>query len=486
MTMSAGGAPPVERNRPPSDGSTVGRVDRLTRDDLTMLLTDRGTVPMNTGAVLVLDDHGPSATELTALLVDRIGMVPRLRQRIHRPRLGGGLPVWVDDPGFRLEDHLVVRELRVSADRPALLDLSAALVCERLPVSRPPWRAALVIDPSTGLVTALVLVVHHVLADGLGGLAVLSALADPGLPGPSRPSSAPFPTYRELALDATRQRAYRLARLPVRLRRGLAGVRELGVGAGRPRRTGTTSLTRPTSDRRCLASIEVPLGDVVAVAHAAGGTVNDLLLAASGGGVSTFLATRGERPEWLVVSVPVSGRTSADPDHLGNQTGVRPVGIPLVADDRARLEAVIRITRAAATAPRASSSAPLGFAFRLLCRVGLFGWFVDHQHLVDTFETNLRGPTERLRLGGHPVRSVIPVAVNPGNVGVSFDVLSYAGTLGVAVVADPHVVPDLDRLTGCLSEALARLCALPDLRKTDVPGTSVRGPVCQQVPVFEE
>jgi len=37
---------------------------------------------------------------------------------------------------------------------------------------------------------------------------------------------------------------------------------------------------------------------------------------------------------------------------------------------------------------------------------------------------------------------VVPVAVNPGNVAVSFDVLSYAGTLGVTLVCDPVLVPE--------------------------------------------
>ena len=461
-------------------------VDRLSPEDLTVLLTDRGVVPMNTGAVLVFDDPGPSPAELVRLLAARVATVPRLRQRIHRPRLGGGLPVWVDDPGFRLEDHLLPRELPGAADWPALLDLAATLVCERLPWSRPPWRSAVVVDPSTGLVAALVLVVNHVLADGLGGLAVLSALADPGRPEPTTTFPVPPPSYAALAFDAARHRAHLLADLPVRVRRGVEGLRELGVSGRRPHRAGRTSLTRRTSGRRRLGTVEVPLRDVVAVAHEAGGTVNDVLLAAIGGATRRFLAERGESPQWLVVSVPVSARRGTDPDHLGNRTGVRPVRIPLVADDRRRLEAVVRITRTGAGAPRASSSAPLGVAFRLLCRLGLFEWFVDRQRLVDTFETNLRGPAEHLRIGGYPVCAIVPMAVNPGNVGVSYDVLSYAGVLSVTVVVDPDVVPDLDRLTGLLGDALARLCALAGPASQEVSGTSVRGPAGVQVPVSGE
>ena len=149
-----------------------------------------------------------------------------------------------------------------------------------------------------------------------------------------------------------------------------------------------------------MSTVETPLTEVASAAHAADGTVNDVVLAAVGGALMRLLAERGERPPSLVVSVPVSGRAAADLDHLGNRTGVRPVRIPLIADDRARLHAVAGITRAAAGAPRASSSGPLGVAFRLLARLGLFAWFVDHQRLVDTFETNLRGPVERLSIGG--------------------------------------------------------------------------------------
>ena len=81
-------------------------------------------------------------------------------------------------------------------------------------------------------------------------------------------------------------------------------------------------------------------------------------------------------------------------------------------------------------------------AFRALAAVGAFQVFVDHQRLVHTFVTNVRGPAERLRVAGAEVTAVVPVAVNPGNVAVTFDVLSYAGTLGVTLVADPGLVPE--------------------------------------------
>jgi WS/DGAT C-terminal domain len=79
------------------------------------------------------------------------------------------------------------------------------------------------------------------------------------------------------------------------------------------------------------------------------------------------------------------------------------------------------------TRERGESAGPLGMTFRGLARVRLFQALIDHQPLVNTFVTNVRGPTEPLHFSGHRVRSIIPVAVTPGNVGVTFDVLSYAG-----------------------------------------------------------
>jgi len=125
-----GPRPSAAQRRPGS------RFDRLSRPDLTMLLTDRGDVPMNTGAVLLLDgDDGPTVPELQTILVDRVPTVPRLGQRVHRPPPGCGLPVWVNATDFRLEDHVDCRELPHSTGLPGLLDLAAALVCER----RPHW-----------------------------------------------------------------------------------------------------------------------------------------------------------------------------------------------------------------------------------------------------------------------------------------------------------------------------------------------------------
>lgn len=404
-----------------------------------MLAADRASVPMNIGAVLVFDGPAPAPAELLGLLYDRIPRVPRMRQFLRRTPVGCGRPVWVDDPSFTPDGHFEVLD-RGDDD---LLAVAGAVLCRPLDPRRPLWRAVLVRGRECH---ALIVVLHHVVADGVGGLTALAALADEWPQGgPDRRFPMSPPTLRELAAEAVRDRVHAVRSVSGGLRRQVAGLRELGVGRVRPRLAERISVVRPTSRRRALARVTVALDDVVAIAHQHGGTVNDVVLTAVTGALLTVLRARGERPGHLVVSVPVSGRATTDPDRLGNSTGVRPIVVPALADDEGRLAAVVAATRQQRQSPaRAASAGPLGAVFRLLHRASLFRLFIEHQRLVHTFETNLRGPTEALRLAGRRIGELVPMVATPGNTGVTFAALSYAGSLTVSVIADPGIVPEYE------------------------------------------
>jgi diacylglycerol O-acyltransferase / wax synthase len=171
-------------------------------------------------------------------------------------------------------------------------------------------------------------------------------------------------------------------------------------------------------------------------AHAHGATVNDVVVTAVTGALVELLARRGERVAELVVSVPVSRRRSSAPGAFGNETGVVPIRVPAVPDPAVRRAAVVAQRARVAAPERGGSAAVLTPAFRALAAVRAFQPFIDHQRLVHTFVTIVRGPAHHLRVAGAEVAAVVPVAVNPGNVAVSFDVLSYAGTLVVTLVCD--------------------------------------------------
>jgi len=435
------------------DGSgQAPQIDRVSVDDLMSLVPDRGRTPVQIGAILILDvGAGLDPAQLLATLERRLPAVPRLRQNLVHLPLFSGRPIWVDDPQFKITDHVSVMRCPSPAGVGAVLDVAAGLLMTPLPRDRALWAAALVTDVGAGQ-AALILRFHHVLADGVAGLAILAGLAD----GVGEPQDSPFPrprpTHPQLMADAARDGLRAARGFPAALvgfARALSQFRPALVS-----RLPSSSLNRPTGPLRRFATVSCDLAEIHGVAHSSGATVNDVVLSSVTGALHRLLAERQESVETFVLSVPVSFRRSTTGQHLGNRSGVTPLHLPGVGEPFGRLRAVARITAAAKLNPPGALNALLGPGFRLLAWTGLYQRFIDHQHSVHTFVTNLRGPETTLSLGGHPVVSVIPLAVASGNITVSFAVLSYAGQLTVTLIADPETCPDLSRLRDLLQGEL--------------------------------
>lgn len=421
-------------------------IDRLSADDLMSLDGDHGTVPMQVGGVLWLEQGRLRPDELRAHLAARLPAAPRLRQVMRRVPPGCGRPVWVDDPGFDLDAHLAVRP---AAGDTEVDDLAIALLTTPLPRDRPLWAATMAVA-ADGSVRAFVLVVHHVLADGLAALAVLAALADGSAPPPGV-FPQPLPSRAALRADNIAGRLAGLRRLPVAAWELVMAVR-LVVGSGV---VATSSLNRPTGPRRRLVAVERDLDAVRAAAHRCGGTVNDVALAVVAGALGDVLRARGEDVATLVCSVPFAYHAPGSP--RGNASAVMPLAVPAGGSVPERVAATAAVTAAAKRRPRALGNAILRPAFRLLVRTGWFRRYIDSQRRVNTVVTNVRGPATPLLLAGCPVERIVPLTVATGNLTVAFAVFSYAGTLSITAMADPEAVPDLDRLAAALDAGLAAL-----------------------------
>jgi WS/DGAT/MGAT family acyltransferase len=433
-------------------------IDRASATDVAFLAMDRGAVPQQFGAILVLEG-APDLPGVQALIAGRISAVPRLRQRLVRVPPGCGRPIWIDDRGFDIGHH--VREVRCPypGDEQALLDLTAEIVTRRLPASRPLWSAILITGLADGT-AALVVILHHVLADGLGGLAVLANLTDQvtaqqALSTPRRP-----PTASRLAVDAMRGRLHALSRLPGAWRQ-LRTAMSAG-GGWAPTRATPCSLVRRTGPRRRFGTVRTDVAPLRTAAHRHGATVNDAVLVAVAGALHRVLQSRGESVGRFAVAVPVAGRRSASAGSLGNQVAPLLVTVSGTGDraDRVRdVAAQVRAGRENATGP--PPIALVGPVFRLAAALGGYRWYMNHQHRLHTLVSHVRGPQRSITFGGAAVRAIIPVGVGEaGNVTTGFEVLSYAGTLTVTAVVDPDRFPDLSTLTGALRAELAALAAL--------------------------
>jgi WS/DGAT/MGAT family acyltransferase len=444
-------------------------IERTSPTDLMQLASDLPGSPMQVTAILVLGTT--SAVDLTAVrdvIGQRIHAVPRLRQRLVRAPFGGGRPVWVDDPDFDIRDHVHAVGCPAPGDETALLGVAADIMARRLPRNRPLWSATLVTSLSDGR-AALVVTLHHVLADGIGGLAVLARLVDGAPTTPDTVFPRPSPGRRALLLDASGTRLRALRHFAARARQLRSAFAELAGGGGVPGPP-RSSLNRPIGAHRALAVARVDLAGVRRLAHAHGATVNDVVLTAVTGALHAVLRYRGEDVDRYVISVPVAGRHEAIAGRLGNEVGVMTVPVTVAGDLRERLAAIARTTSTRRPANPGASAALLGPVFRVLAWFRVFRWFVDRQHLVTTMVTDLHGPDVRLSFLAAPITEVIPVSPITGNVTVGFAVLSYAGTLAVTVIADPRRCPDLPVL-------LERLQSELDLLTMDrTPGPAPQAP----------
>lgn len=427
--------------------SRPGAIERVGTDDLMQLTVDVGPVREQLGVVLLLAPCADADLgSITSRVGERLGSIPRFGQRLTRVPPGCGRPIWVDDPRFRAERHVRIRRCRPPGDRRALLDEAVAVVTTPLSMSEPLWRVAIV----TGLADsglAIVLVCHHVLLDGIGGLAVLERLlaaAAPATAPTSRPAARPAPRNRDLLVDAAAGRLRALRRLPLTLRRARGQVAALRHS--RPTRLPSTSLNRATGPHRRAVAVRTDLAAIHASAHAHGATVNDVVLAAVAGALRELLARRGESAPTLVASVPVSHRRSTTVADLGNSVGGMLVPLDTGVDRVARLR------RTAATHDERSESAAhlIGPLLRIARALGLLRLYLDHQHVISTVVTNLRGPEQPLTLLTHPVLEILPISHVTGNVTVTFASLSYAGTLVTTATVDPCAVPDADDLAALL------------------------------------
>ena len=423
------------------------------------LASDVGPVPMHIAALVLLEPGIGFDLDAAVIQVGlRLGRVPRLRQRLVHPPPGCGRAYWLDDASFDPGQHVRVTGCEAPGDESALLDTALVVAATPLPRANPMWSATFVTGLTGGRV-ALVVVLHHVVADGLGGLAVIGRLVDSAMTSrPATPSTGfprPAPSRRALAVDAWATRLHGLYQLPGRLPQlipALAELRTLRRG-GAPR----TSLNRPTSPRRRARVARTDLAEALRTAREEGGTVNDVVLTAVVGALGGLLEARGETVGRLIVSIPVSSRSARDRMHVGNHVGVMLTALPVGGDPRTRLKAVVDTTRADKQRRPETSTTLLQPAFRVLGRVGILNWCINHQRLVNTFVTNVRGPTMPVTFMNARVTEVIPLAGAVGNATVAFAVLSYAGVVTVTVVADSDAVPELEQLGAALQRELDAL-----------------------------
>jgi diacylglycerol O-acyltransferase len=432
-------------------------------------------VSLAIGGVAVLDGPPPDFDELVSTIGERCLADDRTTLVLHRHPLDLAAPEWVKDPEFDLNHHVRRAALTGDGDDDALYAEIAAIMERRLDRQRPLWECWF-IEGLAGDRWALLVKVHHALADGIAATTLLSSLADD-------PDVASFaadiagsrgaPPVRgrltlnpvALAGDSVRA-AVGIARAAVRI---AAGAAEVATGILRP--AAQSPLTGPVSDMRRYSATTVARRDIEVVCDAFGVTLNDVALAAVADSYRAALMRRGKtpRPDSLRTLVPVSVRAAprADrPDEEANRVSLMLPYLPVdVADPLTRLQTMHERMSAAKSSGQRQAGGALVWTTTRLIPFPVTAWAVRllsrlPQRGVVTVATNVPGPRGRLRVMGREVVRLLPIAPIALQVRTAVAMLSYADELTFGLTVDFDAGADVGELADGIGDGVRRLVTL--------------------------
>jgi WS/DGAT/MGAT family acyltransferase len=376
-----------------------------------------------------------------------------------------GWPLWIDAPSFDIAEHVGVLPVAAPGDDEQLLRACETLRRRPLDRARPLWEMWFLPDLPGGRV-GFFMKMHHAIADGVAGVATLGTFLDL-IPEPVEPSPGPWPgirppSTRELFEDNVRRRIAGVGHVlsalltPVttmrRIQRSWPAVREIFAEGRAPR----TSVNRRIGSDRRSAIVRTDLDHVKAVAHANGGKVNDVVLAAVAGGYAELLRSRGECVNTLVLRafVPVSLHQEQPGQAKGNVDAGMVLPLPIGERDPVR-----RLRQIASdTRERKQKTRPdAGSLFRSIFLQRAFLRLMPRQRFMNAYIANVPGPSQPLYFAGARVLELFPLVPITANISIGVGALSYAGQLNITVVADRRLCPDLAVFVDGLEHALESL-----------------------------
>jgi WS/DGAT/MGAT family acyltransferase len=463
-------------------------MDRLSAVDVSFLYMETPSTPMHVGGVCVLEPPAGEAFDydrLVELITQRIGLVPRYRQKVRTVPGRLANPVWVDDEDFDVTYHVRRSALPKPGTREQLKELVARLQSRPLDRSRPLWEIYLVEGleggPGGGPRVGIITKTHHAMVDGVSAVDIGTVLLDLE-PTPRevpeddwQPRKEPdfiqlvagavvdLVTRPTAALDTARAAVTDVRATASRVGSVAGGVLSQAKLMARP--APETPLNVTIGEQRRFGTADTELEDYKRVRKAHGGTVNDVVLATVSGALRTWLLTRGEkvRPTTVVrAMVPVSVRADAEKGELGNRVSSYFVDLPVGEGSAVmRLHQVsfaMRGHKESGSAVGADALVQLtGFAPPTIHALGARTASVMTRRLFNLVVTNVPGPQFPLYAAGARMLAMYPVVPLAKNQAVSVGLTSYDGGVFYGLNADRDAMPDVDVLAACIEESLAEL-----------------------------
>ncbi len=473
------------------DDTTRPHSEALSGEDLGFWWGDQPR-QRTTMAMLLLLERRPHTARLRAAVQRAVDAVPRLRQCVVDAPLDIARPRWEDDPTFDLDFH--VRRYAVSHDDGApqhatLEDLFATLgpIYERpFDRTRPLWELIELDGPGEG--AALFFRLHHGVADGVGGNAILAAMTDPTEADAFEDDAATAPDLRARKGPGP----WDEKGFGERLVEALGHRTEEGWGRARALASGALDLaTRPSAwleggrvaadvlqslsetvespleqfgRSRHLTGFHLPFEPLRKARSQLGGQMIDVMLTAVADAVGTWHRRNGYRDAKEVMTlVPINLRPRTEQGlaaGLGNRaTGVM-VKLPIgESDPLTRFREVHERVVERKGHPAVEQLPKVAEALALLPRPLFRSLSRKSSEAVQLIVTNVPGIMQTRFVAGTRIVGGYPFAPLAPRCPVSVALYGYDGRLFVGIDADGTSMPDYAKFAKMLEASFRQLLA---------------------------
>ncbi|MFN7153751.1 MAG: wax ester/triacylglycerol synthase family O-acyltransferase [Acidovorax sp.] len=472
--------------------------ERMSKVDTAWLRMDSHSNLMMINGVWTLSP-GITWDALCERVQQRLLQYPRFRQRVVEDAAGA---TWVEDRNFDIAAHVLRETLprtQGQSMQRALQDRVGELAMQPLDTRRPLWQMHLVEDfvgddgqPGS----ALIVRIHHCIADGIALISVTMSLVDGGSEPPKRKPRAdkdgaattedwiadalikPFTGMTVKALDLAGNgaaKSFKMLGDPEKaMHHGLAGSMDMARVAYQlmsdaaalalmPDDSPTRLKGQPGSAKRVAWCPPIPLEEVKAIGKALNCSINDVLLSCVAGAIGGYLRSQGDDPtgQEIRAMIPVNLRPMEEAWKLGNRFGLVPLVLPIgVANPVERVYEVRKRMNALK-----GSTQPL-LAFAMLAVAGLMIKPAQDALLslfgrkTTAVMTNVPGPKEQLTLCGARVTQCMFWVPQSGDIGLGVSILSYGGGVQLGVITDTTLCPEPQQIIDAFAPEFEQLSLL--------------------------
>jgi diacylglycerol O-acyltransferase len=457
---------------------------RLSGIDAAFLYLERKEIPLHIAGVGLFEEPVPFG-EFVENIDSKLHLLPRYQQIVVSPPFDLGYPTWEPDPNFDIQRHIFHVEVDPPGGEAELSALAGRILSRVMDRSKPLWEIYVVDGLRDGR-GAMLVRVHHALADGVAGASLLKIMLDPTPSGShairkprSRPAPKPLP---ETSLpDALTSAIHSSLENLIAAEAGMLDFAQSLLGdhmqaalqeltallpelATPPQRL---PFNRPCTGERLFTWTGFDFADLQAVRAKMGCKVNDVILTVLNRALVKYVKLHGEvvAQRFLHVICPVNIRSQEQSQSLGNRITFLPVILPMDEPNAMRmLQAVAARTQAMKSARAAElvaiAASWLGAAPPPLQKV--FWAAIPTLKLpVPLFNiicTNVPGSPVPLYSVGKRMLASYPQVPTGYEMGVGCAAQTYNGKIFFGLTADADAAPDVDKLRDFIKTSFREVC----------------------------